>query len=491
MKYFHIALTFLLAFGLSAFSQLASATTPIVTVTSPSNGSQDGTPVNFTATASSPDCSAGIAAMRIYTAPHVGAYTVDSNSLDVNLSLAPGTYNTVVQAWDNCGGVGKTPVNITVTRGTLPPPKFLYASDYVDGLINEYNVDPSTGVITPTSQVSVSTGSKPEILASDQGGFRLYAISQSPTQVTGFFINREDGSLQQVPGAPGAVTGYPTGLAVHPSGDYIYVPVEVKQNDNVVYAFAVKANGSLVPVAGSPFATNFPSPGINAASVNAAVIDPTGKFLYVSAYGSSYIDAWSINKSTGSLTPVSGEPYFLVGDSAQGGANTLAFAQGGQHLVVPGWWDGKITVFDVNTDTGALANAPGSPIPMPAPQAGNLISIAIDPLNRWWYLYDLSPCALCELPGGMQIFTLTAKDTAEVAVNGTQCGDIVTADPSGQFVYAIGNTAGNPGCGVSPGAILGFSVNQSNGGLTALPGSPFPSLVLDTGISGDGLVVTP
>jgi 6-phosphogluconolactonase (cycloisomerase 2 family) len=489
MKYPHFAITMLGA-SLAIFTNVAFATTPVVTVTSPANGSQDGSPVNFTASASSPECSAGIAAMRIYTAPSVGAYTVDSNSLNVNLSLAPGTYDTVVQAWDNCGGVGKTAVDITVTGGTLPPPKFLYASDYVGGLIEEYNVDPSTGVITPTSQGSVPTGSKPEILASDKGGFRLYAISQSPNQVTGYFIDREDGSLKQVPGAPGAVTGYPITVVVHPSGDYIYVPVEVKQNDNVVYAFSVQANGSLAPVAGSPFATNFPSPGINAAAVSAAAIDPTGSFLYATAYGSSYVDAWSIDKANGSLTPVSGEPYFLVGDSSQGGANDLAFAQGGQHLVVPGWWDAKITVFDVNTSTGALANAPGSPIPMASQQAGNLISIAIDPVDRWWYLYDSTFCSLCELPNGMQVFTLTPKDAAEVAVNGTQCGDVILADPSGKFVYAIGNTTEDAECGAAPGAILGFSVNQSNGTLTSLPGSPFPSPVLDTGISGDGLVVT-
>jgi hypothetical protein len=82
-------LTFVL--GLAVFTNVAFATTPVVTVTSPTNGSQDGSPVNFTASASSPDCSSGIAAMRIYTAPGDGAYTTDSDSLNVNLSLAPGT----------------------------------------------------------------------------------------------------------------------------------------------------------------------------------------------------------------------------------------------------------------------------------------------------------------------------------------------------------------------------------------------------------------
>lgn len=172
----------MLVFGLAVFADVAFATTPVVKVTSPTNGSQDGSPVDFKASASSPDCSTGIAAMRIYTAPGNGVYTADSSTLDVNLPMAPGTYNTVVQAWDNCGGVGKTPVNITVTGNTLPPPRFLYSSDYAGGLIEEYDIDPGTGEITPYSQGSVSTGSKPEALATDKGGFRLYAVSQSPNQ---------------------------------------------------------------------------------------------------------------------------------------------------------------------------------------------------------------------------------------------------------------------------------------------------------------------
>jgi hypothetical protein len=124
-----LLLPLVLASVLLTLSLTAFATTPVVTVTSPANGSKDSSPVNFIASASSPDCSAGIASMRIYTAPGDGVYTTDSNHLDVNLTLAAGSYNTVVQAWDNCGGVGKTPVNITVSGSALPAPRFVYSSD--------------------------------------------------------------------------------------------------------------------------------------------------------------------------------------------------------------------------------------------------------------------------------------------------------------------------------------------------------------------------
>ncbi len=113
----------------------------------------------------------------------------------------------------------------------------------------------------------------------------------------------------------------------------------------------------------------------------------------------------------------------------------------------------------------------------------DLQAIAIDPLNRWWYLYEYFPG---ELPSS-DLATLTAQDTVERS--STNCGDIVRADPSGKFVYAIGNTTSDGICGDQPGAILGFSVNQSNGTLTPLSGSPFASPNADY-YDEDGLVVT-
>ncbi len=87
-----------------------------VYVTSPSNNGAVGSPVNFAATAST-SCSQGVSAMGIYTAPGQLAYTVNGSSLNTNLTLNPGTYNTVVEEWDKCGGAATTPVTITVNGG--------------------------------------------------------------------------------------------------------------------------------------------------------------------------------------------------------------------------------------------------------------------------------------------------------------------------------------------------------------------------------------
>ncbi len=86
-----------------------------VFVTAPLNNSQVGSPVNFVATAATTTCSKGVGSMGIYTAPYQLAYVVNGSSLNTNLTLSPGTYNTVVEEWDNCGGAAVTPVTITVT----------------------------------------------------------------------------------------------------------------------------------------------------------------------------------------------------------------------------------------------------------------------------------------------------------------------------------------------------------------------------------------
>src|SRR5205823_5307708 len=105
-----LAISFAMAAVSSAFGG--------VTVSSPANGLSSQSPVHFAASATT-SCSKGVAAMGIYTAPSVLAFVVQGAKLDTNVSLAPGTYHSVVQAWDNCGGASTTPLTVSVTGGNV------------------------------------------------------------------------------------------------------------------------------------------------------------------------------------------------------------------------------------------------------------------------------------------------------------------------------------------------------------------------------------
>lgn len=91
-----------------------------VQVAQPVSNSTVASPAHYVASAST-SCPAGVAAMGVYSAPNQLAYTVNGSKLDANLNLSPGTYNTVVQAWDNCGSSATMPVNVTVKSGGGQP----------------------------------------------------------------------------------------------------------------------------------------------------------------------------------------------------------------------------------------------------------------------------------------------------------------------------------------------------------------------------------
>jgi hypothetical protein len=91
-----------------------------VQVLQPVSNSIVASPAHYVASAAT-TCPAGVSAMGIYSGPNKLAYAVNGSKLDANLNLTPGTYNTVVQAWDNCGSSSTTPVNVTVSSGGGQP----------------------------------------------------------------------------------------------------------------------------------------------------------------------------------------------------------------------------------------------------------------------------------------------------------------------------------------------------------------------------------
>ncbi len=137
-----------------------------VSVTSPANGATLQGPVLYVASATT-SCSKGVGSMGIYTAPGVLAYVVNETSINTNLSLNPGTYNTVVEEWDNCGGAATTPITITVSSQS----GVHVTSPANNGTVNS----PVNFVATTTTSCSKGVGSMgiytaPGVLASVVNG---------------------------------------------------------------------------------------------------------------------------------------------------------------------------------------------------------------------------------------------------------------------------------------------------------------------------------
>ena len=101
------------------FTLLALATSALanVAVSSPSNGATVGSPVHYVATATTTTCSKGVASMGIYVNNQL-VYVVNGASMNTSWPLTPGTYGTVVEEWDYCGGATFTSLTITVASQT-------------------------------------------------------------------------------------------------------------------------------------------------------------------------------------------------------------------------------------------------------------------------------------------------------------------------------------------------------------------------------------
>src|SRR5262245_10959073 len=144
-------------------------------------------------------------------------------------------------------------------------------------------------------------------------------------------------------------------------GDPTFVYTNNDRNPNSISAFSVASNGSLSPVAGSPFLTGGIEAGGGFFAANRITAAIVKDFLYAANAGSNTVSGFSINPATGVLTPVPGSP-FATGGVADGIGVSLATTPDDKFLIAANGSSMTITVFSIAAN-GALSQVAGSPFP--------------------------------------------------------------------------------------------------------------------------------
>lgn len=262
-------------------------------------------------------------------------------------------------------------------------------------------------------------------------------------------------------GLAGCATGHVDGHQLAPpppaNSEYLFAA-----SNNEVWSFSVNtttgALGTGVSVTG---------PGLSYGTVG----DPGGKFLYVSDSGTDQVHVFSIS-SSGTLSEILGS-LISVGtpspttESAAG----LAMDSGGKYLYATDLFNNDVAGFTVNSSTGALTAANGSPFATGATP----VQVVVDASSQFVYVSDSGSGIF----GGVSAFTLTSGSGMLTPVPGSSPFDTVpNGEPfglatTGQFLYVTERAAGG---------VAGLSITSGTGGLGPLPDSPYATGQLPTGV---------
>jgi 6-phosphogluconolactonase len=306
----------------------------------------------------------------------------------------------------------------------------------------------------------------------------LYATNakSTPGQITAYAIDFQSGALSQLPQSPVSSGGNdPVKVVAAPNGKTLYV---LNQGTSTVVQFNINGDGSIAS------ANTYNVVAGNAtASPTAAVVDPAGKFLYVTflnqsgATGPGGIATFPVNadgslgsalvNTTVGTTTAKPLPFIPLGDNPVGVAIP---ATGGflyvvdQESPLTGSAHGVLLPFSENISSGVLAPI-GAYAPFTGIAAGTTPSaIAADPSGHFLYVTD-------EATNQLYGYTLNGTPTAGTPLamlNSPFTTGLfplgLTIDPRGTFVYVVNfssSTVSSYVINTATGALSGAGGNQT------------------------------
>jgi DNA-binding beta-propeller fold protein YncE len=262
-------------------------------------------------------------------------------------------------------------------------------------------------MLAPLSGFPLAIGVNPIVIAVDPQNRFLFVGDIASSQLHVFTINGSTGALSEIGTSPYATVKEPVAIAVDPSGTHVYV---ADQGTNSVGGFSLSASGALVPIAGSPFRTTGTEN-----SGTGIVFNPAGTFVYVQDLTNIY--AYNVSAGSGALTLM----QTIAGPSSTGG---IALDPHGTYLYAVGSGTNSVLAYSINTSTGLLTPAPSSPLV----EQNGAYTISVSPSGQFAYtIENNNDLVSYTLKNG--VFTPTGSVYAQVY------GEKIGIDPSGSFVY--------------------------------------------------------
>jgi 6-phosphogluconolactonase len=255
----------------------------------------------------------------------------------------------------------------------------------------------------------------------------VYATIPAANQIIVYREDPNSGVLTQISGSPYSVGEGARSLVLHPSGKFLYVanPGQGGTSENDISLFDIASNGGLTEV------TPRTSLGSFASQPQLLLMDSAGAFLYVMNTGSNNISVFSIDSGTGALAQVAGSPFGIGAPPLN-----MVLAPSGNFLYV------------------SLASQPSGLIATYSVTAGQLTLVSTastDGLNPYGlavnsagtYLYTANTTS-----NSLSVFTIDSSGGL-AQVQGSPINNGYTApiamifDPSGKYLYVANQGSNN------------------------------------------------
>lgn len=326
-----------------------------------------------------------------YLTGGISAYTIDSST--GSLSLVSGSPYPAP-----CCQIGVASLTAD------PTGKFLYAvvAAYGYSAVEAYAMDQTSGALTeaPGSPFVVSTAAAP-VSITPNGKFayvRAPAYYYNGMELFGFAIDSGTGALSPVPGSPFSDTGATSPITIDPTGAFLYLPDPYYG----ILAFAINSTtGSPTQVPGSPF---------SAPIAISLTLDPSDRFAYTVDNSCGYppdgfLTGFTVNGSTGGLSQIS---TFSAGNCPQ----TLTMDPRGRFMYVV--QQSGILGYSIDPTTGMLSPIAGSPFP------GNILSgLTMDSTGQFLYAANRVPSANPPVDPYVYAYSIDGATGALTAIPGS------------------------------------------------------------------------
>ncbi|HSY96214.1 MAG TPA: beta-propeller fold lactonase family protein [Steroidobacteraceae bacterium] len=319
------------------------------------------------------------------------------------------------------------------TGFTVSCAEFAFITNAVDNTLSTYRIDATTGAMqavgtptptgkSPNATVAVETFQSGVLAFMYPRQYVVFVGNEDSNDVSAFAVNSATGALTKVPGSPFAAGGTdPIAMAAYWHGGNYNLYVANAGSHNLSAYSIDQGTGALAPLS--------PGPSTIATRNNptSVVVAPSASVVYVANHGGSNdISAFSTD-----LTEVSGSPF-----PAGGNPLSLAVGGGGKFLYSanPDATNPSISGFSIDPTSGALSPLSGSPFKLPVSQY-----MATDQTGS--YLYFTSGASVVGY--GIDPTTGALTKLAEFPVATEANAYSVSVDPTNRFLYVTNDGAAN------------------------------------------------